>query len=252
MCVGRIRDDAAGRAAYRARTSVAQRTARWPITRLLRGASLTRTIIALNITIVVAMYLTGKPTGHQTLLRFGAMQSPLPRSEWWRLITAMFVHIGIFHLLVNTWALMLFGPGLEERYGRGRFIATYLVSGMLGSAFSLAFGGGGGRIAAGASGAIFGIMGAWLAFFVRHRNVPSLRGQLRSVLFLIAINLYFGAATRGIDNFAHIGGLVAGVFIGSALEWSARAGRGARSASWLGALAGSLLLAAILAAPHMV
>jgi rhomboid protease GluP len=251
VCVGRISDDAASRAAYRARTKVAQRTQHWPLARILRGASVTRTIIAINVSVVVAMFLTGGFTG-TNLLRWGAMVSPLPRTEWWRMVTAMFVHIGLLHLLFNTWALMLFGPGLEERYGRARYLATYLVAGVLGSGFSLAFTQAPpGRLSAGASGAVFGILGAWLAFFVRHRNVPSLRGQFRSVLFLIGINLFFGATGGNIDNWAHIGGLVAGFVIGSALEWTARGSRMARRASLLGALGGALVLAFALASPHM-
>ncbi len=252
VCVGRISDDAASRAAYRARTKVAQRTATWPVARLMRGASVTRTIITINVSVTLIMLVTGGFTA-PNLLRWGAMISPLPRDEWWRMGTAMFVHIGLLHLLFNTWALMLFGPGLEERYGRGRFLVTYLASGVLGSAFSLAFTSrGAGGLAAGASGAVFGILGAWLAFYLRHRNIPSLRGQLRSVVFLVLINLYFGATAGNIDNWAHVGGLVAGFVIGSALEWTARSGRAARRASWLGAIAASLIAAFVLASPRMI
>ncbi|MCA1833649.1 MAG: rhomboid family intramembrane serine protease [Actinomycetota bacterium] len=247
MCTGKARDDAAGRATYRARSQVSRRTSKWPIVRIIGGAGVTQTIIGLNVLVLLLMYATGRPTAPQTLLQFGALPSPLPKSEWWRMITAMFVHIGLLHLLFNVWALMLFGPALEERYGRPRFLIVYIVSGISGSAFSLAFTGAG--LAAGASGAVFGILGAWLAFFVRHRNVPALRGQLRSLLFLIGINLAFGATAGHIDNFAHVGGLVAGFAIGAALEWSSRK---VRPLSWAGALAGTLILAAALAIPHMV
>lgn len=214
---------------------------------IMRGASVTQAVIAVNVVVLLLMYATGKPTDSGTLVRFGALISPLPKHEWWRMITAMFVHIGILHLVFNVWALMLFGPALEQRYGRARFTVVYLVSGIEGSAFSLAFTHA--PLAAGASGAVFGILGAWLAFFVRHRNVPALRGQLRSVLFLIGINLFFGAATRGVDNFAHLGGLLAGFAAGAALEWSNRT---VRRVSWLAALGTAITLAAVLALPHMV
>jgi rhomboid protease GluP len=247
VCTGRARDDAAGRAAYRARTEVARRTARWPLVAIMRGASVTQTIVAVNVVMLLLIYAAGGPGNGSVLVRFGALTSPLPKGEWWRMITAMFVHIGAIHLLFNTWALLVFGPALEQRYGRARFFVLYVASGVLGSAFSLAFTGA--RLAAGASGGVFGILGAWLAFYVRHRNVPALRGQLRSVLFLIGINLAIGASSRGIDNFAHVGGLLAGFSVGAALEWSSRA---ARPASWIGALAATVVLAVALSIPHMV
>jgi rhomboid protease GluP len=120
-------------------------------------------------------------------------------------------------------ALAIFGPAIESRYGRVRFLILYLASGFLGSTFSLAFTGGHG-VRAGASGGVFGILGAWIAFFVRHSRAQGARQQLRSLFFLVGINLFFGATIAGIDNFAHIGGLVGGFFIASVLEQSARLG----------------------------
>ncbi len=246
-----MRDDsAASRAAYRARTGVVERTARTPLGRILSKASVTKSIIAVSVLVLIGLFITGDPTGGAELLRFGALPPVVPRDEWWRLFTAMFVHIGGLHLLFNAWGLIIFGAALEERYGRGRFLALYLAAGLLGNAFSLAFTEGG--IRAGASGGVFGVLGAWLAFFLRHRSVPSLRGQLRSVLFLVAINLFFGTAVRGVDNFAHLGGLMGGFVAGAALEWSARSARGVRRLAWLGGLATTVVAAVVLAVPHMV
>jgi rhomboid protease GluP len=252
VCTGRMRESAGAvaRTAYRTGAEVGRRAERLPVARLMRGASVTQGLIVANTAVLLLMYLAGGMTD-PTLVRFGALVSPLARSDWWRMVTAMFVHIGFLHLLFNMWAVMLFGPAMESRYGRMRFLILYLSSGVLGSAFSLAFTAGG--IRAGASGAVFGILGAWLAFFVTHRNVPSLRGQLRSIVFLIVINLVFSVAVPGVDKFAHVGGLAAGFVIGGSLELSAARLRGApRRHAWLAGVALTLLTALSLALPHMV
>lgn len=252
ICTGRMRENAGAvaRTTYRTTSEVSRRADRVPLVRIVRGASVTQAVIAINVVVILLMLATGQPTSGRTLLRFGALPPVLPKEQWWRMLTAMFVHIGLIHLLFNTWALMLFGPALEQRYGRVRFLGLYLASGFLGSAFSLAFTAGGFR--AGASGAVFGIMGAWLAFFLWHRSVPSLRGQLRSMLFLVGINIAFSVTFPGIDTWAHIGGLAGGFVIGVTLEWAAERLRGsARRFAWLGALGVTLIASYVLALPHM-
>src|SRR5207249_1033007 len=181
----------------------------------------TQALIAANVAVFIAMLATGHPTAGNILYRFGAMPAPLLRSQWWRLITAMFVHIGPVHLLFNMWALMLFGPAIEERYGRLRFLALYLVAGFVGSAVSLAFSHGVG-LSAGASGGVFGVLGAWIAFFVRHRSARGARDQLRALFFLVGINLFIGVSIGHIDNYAHLGGLAGGFIAATALEQSGR------------------------------
>lgn len=245
ICAGRMRDGALGQTAYRVRS----RTEGWPIARLLQGSSITQLIIGINVGVFVLMYLTGRPTATRTLVDFGAIRPDLPRGEWWRLFTAMFVHIGFLHLLFNMYSLMIFGASIEARYGRARFLALYLTSGFLGSAASIAFNGR--SFSAGASGAVFGALGAWVAFFVRHHAQPGARGQLRSLAFLVGINVYFGLATPGIDNSAHMGGLIGGFVIGMGLELGARV-RGPRAL--LGPLAFVLvaMTAIVLALPHLL
>jgi membrane associated rhomboid family serine protease len=253
ICTGRMREGAGAvaRTTYRTRSEVSRQADRVPLLRLVRGASVTQLVIGAKVLMLLLMFATGRPTAGSTLLRFGALPPVLPRSDWWRMVTAMFVHIGPLHLLFNTWALMLFGPALEQRYGRMRFLFLYLAAGVLGSAFSLAFTAGG--IRAGASGGVFGIMGGWLAFFLTHRDVPSLRGQLRSIVFLIGINIVFSVTFPGIDTWAHIGGLAGGFVIGAVLELSATRLRGnARRHAWLVALAAVIAVASILSLPHMV
>ncbi len=221
ICTGRAREGAIGAASYRTREAVGRQVDRVPFVRMIRRSGVTQILIAANVAIFVGMLVTGRPTAREVLLDFGALPGVLPRSEWWRLITAMFVHVGPLHLLFNMYALLIFGPPVEARYGRLRFLALYLASGFLGSAFSLAFTAG--DVRAGASGGVFGILGAWIAFFIRHRKARGARDQLRSLFFLVGINLFIGVSLGGrIDNFAHLGGLVGGFVTGTALEQATR------------------------------
>jgi membrane associated rhomboid family serine protease len=226
ICTGRAREGSFGAASYRTRSAVGRQVDRVPLVRILRNSGVTQALIAANVAVFVVMMvvmLTRRVRfdNARLLFDFGALYAPLPRSEWWRLITAMFVHIGPVHLLFNMFALAIFGPAIESRYGRGRFLAMYLSAGFLGSAASLLFTKGGG-VRAGASGAVFGILGAWIAFFVRHRSARGAREQLRSLLFLVAINLVIGVSFGHIDNNAHLGGLAGGFVIGTVLEQSVR------------------------------
>ncbi|MGH2792720.1 MAG: rhomboid family intramembrane serine protease [Actinomycetota bacterium] len=222
ICTGRAREGAIGAASYRTRSAVSRRADRLPFMRVIRGAGVTQTLIAANVALFVGLVATGSWNVPGHLLDWGALQVPLPASQWWRLITAMFVHIGPLHLLFNMYALFLFGPAVENRYGRLRFLALYLASGFLGSAFSIAFTSGAG-VRAGASGGVFGILGCWIAFYVRHRNVRGSSDQLRSLFFLVGINLFFGFSIGGIDNYAHLGGLAGGFVVGTGFELWARA-----------------------------
>ncbi len=221
VCAGRMREGALGEREYRTRV----RLERSPTFRRLQGRSLTGLLVGANVVIAVLMFLTGAPTSRSTLIDFGALITPLPSDQWWRVFTAMFVHIGLFHLAFNMIALYLFGQAIEARYGKIRFLALYLASGLLGSGASLAFTSGGVR--AGASGGVFGILGAWLAFYVLHRRAAGAGSQIQSLAFLIGLNLFIGFTAPGIDNAAHIGGLVAGFLVGGGLELARR-----RAAGW--------------------
>ena len=151
------------------------------------------------------------------LLRFGAMYGPLiATGEYWRLFTAMFLHVGLTHLAINSVGLLILGMHVERLFGHYRFAAIYVLAGLFGSVASFAFNSIG--IAAGASGAIFGVFGALVAFFVVRRNMMGEMGRqtLTGLMVLLAINLFFGFASPGIDNFAHVGGFVAGFGLGIA------------------------------------
>jgi membrane associated rhomboid family serine protease len=210
-----------------------------------RPRSATTVILVINVVVFIAEIALGGASG-AALVRLGAMVPILVATgEYWRLITAMFLHVGVIHLLLNSYGLYLFGNLIEGVLGSARFVAIYLVTGFFASAASFAFGGPE-RIAAGASGAIFGLLGAWLTYNWRRRGLFMAQANVRGALILIAINLFLGFQIAGIDNLAHIGGLVAGVFAGMAAEGVGS--RGVRTASRLAGLTLLLLAGVALAA----
>ena len=171
------------------------------------------------VAIFVMMTLAGGSTNNRVLISFGANFGPLILAgETWRLFTSMFLHIGLMHLLFNSYALFIFGLEMERLYGPDRFITVYILSGLIGSLASFAFRGPT-VFSAGASGAIFGIIGMNLAYFTIHRETFGQFGRQRmlNTLTIIGINLVFGFTVAGIDNFAHMGGLVAGFAMGYGL-----------------------------------
>lgn len=197
--------------------------------RRLRRASLTSVLLVGILGVFVAEMALGGVTDLRVLVDLGAMVPGLVADgQWWRLGTAIFLHAGVFHLLLNAYALFLFGNLVEGSLGTARFGAIYFVSGFSASAASFAFGAPG-RLAVGASGAIFGLLGAWLVYNWRRRELSMAQGNVRLALLLIGINLFFGFSVGGIDNLAHIGGLVAGVLAGFAAEGAGR--RAVRTAS---------------------
>lgn len=154
---------------------------------------------------------SGGSTRGLTLLRFGADYGPLVRQgEWWRLVGAMFLHIGILHLVVNMFSLFSVGSAIERYFGNGRYLALYLLAGVGGAATSAAMKD---NLSAGASGAIFGLFGAAALLGIRYRREipPALRKRIAGGMFpCIVYNLVYGLSHQNIDNSAHIGGLIVG------------------------------------------
>ena len=145
----------------------------------------------------------------------------LPAGEWWRLVTPVLLHGSLLHLLFNMYFLYLVGPLVEQLYGSARFLLLYALTAAAGSAASFLFGGPNPSV--GASGAIFGLCGVLLAVSVVHR--PVLDGRGRAVMSqiggLVLLNLIIGfgfdALGARIDNAAHVGGLLAGLWLGFVL-----------------------------------
>lgn len=172
-------------------------------------------LIAIN----VAIFLIGRldSTAGQEIFVNAAQYKPLiDDGEFWRVFTAMFLHANFTHLLFNMWALYLFGPALERRFGSTSFAAIYLAAGLGGGSLYHAFG----RLvpAVGASGAIFGLMGALLAATYRQRHTPAGRAVFSQLMLLLLINLSLPFLISNIAWEAHLGGLVAGVSIAAAWD----------------------------------
>lgn len=174
----------------------------------------TYVLLALNVFIFLLMTFSGGSQNVYVLLNFGASYGPFFRAgEYWRLVMPMFLHIGWEHLLTNMFALWLLGSFLEPLYGYGRFALLYVLSGMGGSLLSMEASP---HIAAGASGAIFGVAGAMLVTGLLHpETVPRRWKNIFGIgiLLVIVLNLVFGHFVRHIDNWAHLGGLITGLIL---------------------------------------
>lgn len=141
----------------------------------------------------------------------------LARHEYWRLVTAMFLHASVLHWAVNSWALYQLGTLYEALFGSRRFALIYCAAGLCASIASATHIGMTNGASVGASGAVFGILGAFI-FSIRrspvYRNQPWTRGLIGQLVFWIVVNLAIGYSVPVIDNVAHIGGLVAGLLMG--------------------------------------
>ena len=173
----------------------------------------------MNVAVFVLMGLSGisilEPNTQQ-LLKWGADFGPLSLGpQPWRLLTSNYVHIGIIHIFFNMWCLLNLGALAERIFDRWTYVLVYTVSGIAGSLASLWWHPA--VVGAGASGAIFGLAGALLAaLYLGKLPIPreGLKATMKSLLSFAAYNLFFGLA-GGIDNAAHVGGLVGGLALGA-------------------------------------
>jgi rhomboid protease GluP len=183
----------------------------------------TTALIGLNVLVFIAMVLSGlspiEPNVNQ-LLRWGANFGPLSLDgQPWRMLASNYVHIGIIHIALNMWCLWNLGFLAERIFDPWTYVLTYTACGIGGSLASLWIHPLG--VGAGASGAIFGMAGALIAaLYLGHLPVPksAIQGTLKSLLTFAGYNLFFGAVAPGIDNSAHIGGLLMGLAIGALLS----------------------------------
>lgn len=201
-------------------------------------------LIAINVAVFVVGFLV--PDLGDRFFEEGAQYAPLiERGEWWRALTAMFLHSGIPHVLFNMWALWLFGPTLERRYGSAPFASLYLASGLSGAALFHAIGRN--VPAVGASGAIFGLFGALLVASYQQRHTAAGRAVFGQLSLLLILNLSLPFVVDRIAWEAHVGGLVAGLVIAYAWNRMAPAGRNAMlQRSLVGFAVAGLALATIL------
>ena len=198
---------------------------RFPIPGAGRKPFVTWALLGAIVLIWALTELSGGSGDSTTLIAFGAMEaSAIAAGDYWRLLTAAFLHSGILHLGVNCAGLFILGTQTEKVYGHVRFSALYLLSGLGASAASYALNlsriEGSVGVGVGASGAIFGLLGGLAAFFLINRDGLGKMGRnsLTALLLLAGANLVFGLAIPGIDNYAHVGGFAAGALLGLALS----------------------------------
>jgi membrane associated rhomboid family serine protease len=193
--------------------------------RTARGKlTVTRTLLVAILAMFMVEIAVGGPNAlvqgpsEQALFDLGALFPPaVANGQWWRLLTSIFLHVGLIHIAFNAYALWIFGTVMEGALGRARLLAIFFVTGFFASATSYAFGPTI-ELGVGASGAIFGIFGAFVAYNYRRRHLAQAAANLRGAMFLILLNTLLAFAYGGIDWRAHVGGFLSGLVAGFVAE----------------------------------
>ena len=176
----------------------------------------TYSVIVITLVVFLGQFLSVEYFQFDWLLELGAKSRPeILAGEVWRFVTPMFLHVTIPHVFINMYSLYAIGPAVERFFGTARFVAVYILCGIAGVVLSLAFST---YPSAGASGAIFGLLGSLGAFLYLHRDLFGRFGrlQLRQIVLVALMNLGLGLMP-GIDNWGHLGGLLAGTAIALSL-----------------------------------
>ena len=198
-----------------------QRVMPTPWVRRESSLTVTQVLFGANVAVFVAMIAASGSIDFTNAIavHFGANVGPYTLTgEWWRLFTYMFLHGGMFHILMNMWCLWSFGDLCESLYGRWTYTAIYFIAGIAGGLGSLIWNPG--AFTVGASGALFGLTGALIASLYLGEfsfSAVSTAGILSSLIFWGAFSLIFGFITPGIDNSCHIGGLLSGLALGAVI-----------------------------------
>jgi membrane associated rhomboid family serine protease len=196
----------------------------------LRSAPVVTTLIILNIAVFALELGFGLRTNLDVLRRLGALEvfAVVMNHQYWRVLTALFLHYNFIHLLLNLFAFYILGPPLERSIGWLRFAACYLISG-IGSSL--------GVIAltllrvippaelVGASGCVMGIVGAWAGFLLRHRHIPQARQRLTNIIMIILVQFVFDISTPQVSTSAHLCGLATGFLVGLLVAGQPRSAR---------------------------
>lgn len=184
--------------------------------KLINKAYVTGILVAINCIVFVVLEIMGDTLDSEFMARVGAVWVPYiqEQGQYWRLLTATFMHFGFEHILNNMLILICAGIILEDALGHIKYLILYLLAGVGGSTLSYLqmlhskdY-----AVSAGASGAIFGIIGALLWIVIVHKGrYETLTGK--GLLFMIVISLYYGIHTGGVDNWGHVGGLIMGFIL---------------------------------------
>lgn len=182
-----------------------------------RSAVVTYIIIAINIVMFLLLNGMVRVMGWSqsaAITALGAKENHLiATGQYWRLVTPIFLHYDLSHLFFNCYGIFIYGSIVEKLYGRVKYVILYLTAGIMGCLFSYLF-----SIppSIGASGSVFGLLGALLYFRQRWKDIfRRLFGP--SLFIIIGANLFFGFTSSGVDNWGHIGGLIGGFLAGNAL-----------------------------------
>ena len=176
----------------------------------------TYVLIIINVIAYLALEILGDTESAKYMMDVGAIYPPyiVEKGQYWRLITATFMHFGLPHLMNNMVILGSAGQILENALGKWKFLVLYLLAGISGSALSFGqmMASGDYGVAAGASGAVFGIIGALVWIVIVHKGrYESLTGKGLAVMIVLC--LYYGVTAGNVDNWGHIGGLVMGFLV---------------------------------------
>ena len=227
ICQWCVQHEAAKRGEVDGSDDVEQQVMPAPWVRRESSLSLTKVLFGANVAVFVAMVIASsnsvsfldplKDFSPQISIHFGANWGPLTLSgDWWRLLTYMFLHGSLMHIGFNMWCLWDLGALCESLYGRWTFGAIYLITGVAGGIASVGWNPEVWSV--GASGAIFGLVGALIAsFYLGEFSFGGLaiRNTLRSLVFFVGFNIIVGFTMPGIDNACHFGGLVSGLILGA-------------------------------------
>lgn len=185
------------------------------VSNLVQRPLVTYILIGINLVVFMGTVFAGGNTDIRVLYMFGAKFTPaLLQGEWWRLIAAMFLHDGIGHLFINMITLYFIGPEIEDYYGHARMLVIYLLSGLYGNLLSAFWAPT--TLAVGASGALFGLFGAYL--ILGHQSTDAqIQAQARQFLLFVILNVVLGFSGNT-DLAGHVGGLIAGCLITISLD----------------------------------
>lgn len=176
-------------------------------------------VMILNVLMFLVETTQGGSTNPDTLHRLGELDPAAVwfNREYWRLFTALFLHYGALHLVVNLYALFVIGPGLERAIGSLRFTFCYVIAGLgssLGVVLLRAIRATGADHLVGASGCVMGLVGVWAGLLLRDRHAPFAQHRLRNIMLIVALQTAFDLATPQISMTAHLSGLATGVLLG--------------------------------------
>lgn len=187
------------------------------IKRFFRKPVVTYAFLFIQILAFILMTLDGGSTNAATLIKYGArFNQYIVLGEWWRLITPMFLHIGFLHLLMNSVTLYYLGAYLEGLFGHLRFAGIYLLSGIAGNLTSFAFSNS--LLSAGASTALFGLFGSTIMLGQTFKHNPAIQQMAKNFGTLIVINIVFGIFSPSVGMAGHLGGLLGGFLIATAIS----------------------------------